>query len=42
MCGTNGRVATDPATGGFGGCENVNFTPAYPFTARVMATLFLD
>jgi outer membrane receptor protein involved in Fe transport len=42
MCGTNARVATDPASGGFGGCENVDFTPAYPFTARVMATVFLD
>jgi TonB family protein len=42
MCGSNGRVAVDAATGGFGGCENVNYTPAYPFTARVMATLFLD
>jgi TonB family protein len=42
LCGTNGRIATDPATGGFGGCEGVDFTPAYPFTARVMATLFLD
>jgi hypothetical protein len=42
FCGKNGRLATDPATGGFGGCEGVNFTPAYPFTARVMATLFID
>ena len=25
-----------------GGCEGINFTPAYPFTARLMATLFLD
>ncbi len=42
LCGTNGRLATDPATGGFGGCEGVNFTPAYPFTARLMATFFID
>lgn len=42
FCGSNGRVATDPATGGFGGCEGVNFTPAYPFTARLMATLYID
>lgn len=42
LCGSNGRVAVDPATGGFGGCEGVSFTPAYPFTARVMATLYLD
>jgi len=42
LCGTNGRLAIDPATGGFGGCEGVSFTPAYPFTARLMATLFID
>ncbi len=42
LCGANGRVAIDPKTGGFGGCEGVNYTPAYPFTARVMATIFLD
>ena len=42
FCGSNGRVAVDPSSGGFGGCEGVNFTPAYPFTARIMATLFLD
>jgi TonB family protein len=42
LCGSNGRVATDPATAGFGGCEGVSFTPAYPLTARLMATLFLD
>ncbi len=49
-CGSNGRVV-DPsgvpvgAAGSvpmFGGCEGINFTPAYPFTARVTATLFLD
>jgi TonB family protein len=41
-CGSNGRMVVDPATGGFGGCEGVDFTPAYPFTARLMATFFLD
>jgi TonB family protein len=48
-CGTNGRIVdangqpiTNPATALFGGCEGVNFTPAYPFTARLMATLYLD
>ncbi len=41
-CGANGRVAADPATGGFGGCEGVNFTPAYPITARIMTTFYLD
>ena len=41
-CGANGRVAADPATGGFGGCEGVNYTPAYPITARVMTTFYLD
>ena len=28
--------------GGFGGCEDVAFTPAYPFTARVTATVYFD
>jgi outer membrane receptor protein involved in Fe transport len=51
MCGTNGRLATapagKPATSALGqplfyGCEGVDFTPAYPLTARVMATVFLD
>ncbi|MFI5309266.1 MAG: hypothetical protein ACHQ53_18060, partial [Polyangiales bacterium] len=45
-CGKNGRLASAPdggsAAGHFYGCEGVNFTPAYPFTARLMATLFLD
>ncbi|MGH7282522.1 MAG: TonB-dependent receptor domain-containing protein, partial [Polyangiaceae bacterium] len=41
-CGPNSRVATDPGTGGFGGCEGVDFTPAYPITARVMTTFYLD
>ncbi len=41
FCGNDGRLVTD-AAGGFAGCEGVSFTPAYPFTARLMATLFLD
>jgi TonB family protein len=52
FCGSNGRVANTPGgyqpshglptTVPFHGCEGVDFTPAYPFTARVMATLFID
>jgi hypothetical protein len=42
LCGSNGRVAVDLASGGFGGCEGIDYTPAYPFTARVLTTLFLD
>lgn len=41
-CGTNARLAPASAGGGFHGCEDVNYTPAYPLTLRVMATLFLD
>jgi outer membrane receptor protein involved in Fe transport len=45
-CGTNARLAPNPATGAgdgrFWGCEDVSYTPAYPLTARVMATIFLD
>ena len=45
-CGSSGRPVGNPATGSadgrFWGCEDVNFTPAYPVTVRVMATLFLD
>ncbi len=45
-CGTNGRAVIRAGAPGslpvFGGCEGVDFTPAYPFTARLMATLFLD
>ena len=28
--------------GRFTGCEDVHFTPQYPLTLRVMATVFLD
>jgi TonB family protein len=45
-CGSKGRLAGNPSTGAvdgrFWGCEDVDFTPAYPITLRVMATLFLD
>jgi TonB family protein len=45
-CGSNGRLAATPdgsaPNGRFYGCEDVHFTPAYPLTARVMATVFLD
>jgi outer membrane receptor protein involved in Fe transport len=49
-CGSNGRLVDTHGVplgragfnGQFGGCEGVNFTPAYPLTARVTATLYLD
>jgi outer membrane receptor protein involved in Fe transport len=45
-CGSKGRLAPNPTTGvsdgHFWGCEDVDFTPAFPLTLRVMATLFLD
>jgi hypothetical protein len=44
-CGKDGRLAPAPPGGpsaGFAGCEDVHFTPAYPFSIRLMATLFLD
>jgi hypothetical protein len=45
-CGSGGRPAPNPSSGvsdgRFWGCEDVDFTPAYPLTLRVMATLFLD
>jgi TonB family protein len=45
-CGKNARLATAPdgapVNGRFFGCEDVSYTPAYPFTARMLATLFLD
>jgi outer membrane receptor protein involved in Fe transport len=45
-CGRVGRLAaapdgSDPAAT-FYGCEEVDYTPAYPLTARIMATIFLD
>jgi TonB family protein len=45
-CGNHARLAIapdgSPANGRFYGCEDVNYTPAYPLTVRLMATLFLD
>ena len=45
-CGKSGRLAAragaSPASNQFDGCEDVSYTPAYPLTARVMATVFLD
>ena len=45
-CGRNARLATapggGPAGGSFFGCEDIDYTPAYPLTLRVMATLYLD
>jgi TonB family protein len=44
-CGKEGRLAPAPAggpSGAFAGCEDIHFTPAYPFSIRLMATLFLD
>jgi hypothetical protein len=29
-------------SGRFYGCEDVDYTPAYPLTIRLMATLYLD
>ena len=40
-CGKSGRLVST-ANGSFAGCENVDYTPAYPLTVRLMATLFLD
>ena len=44
-CGSKGRLAGAPdgsGAGGFNGCEDVHFTPQYPLTLRVMATVYLD
>jgi hypothetical protein len=40
-CGRSARLAEAPA-GRFGGCEDVDYTPAYPLTLRLTATLYLD
>ncbi len=40
-CGSKGRL-TASTDGTFAGCDDVNFTPAYPFTARLTATVSLD
>jgi TonB family protein len=39
-CGANARVVS--SGGRFGGCEGLDFTPAYPFTARLTGTFYLD
>jgi outer membrane receptor for Fe3+-dicitrate len=41
-CGRNARLAAGSTPGAFFGCEDVAYTPAYPVTARVMVTVFLD
>lgn len=41
-CGSSGRLATGPVGGRFYGCEDVHFTPQYPLTLRLMATVYLD
>jgi len=45
-CGANARLAPPPAGipagGRFYGCEDINYTPAYPLTVRLLATLYLD
>jgi TonB family protein len=38
----NGSRQVTQDNGNFGGCEDVNFTPGYPFTLRLMTTLYLD
>jgi len=44
-CGKEGRLAA-PAAGSpsnaFAGCEDVHFTPVYPLSVRLMATVHLD
>ncbi|HEX7500797.1 MAG TPA: TonB-dependent receptor, partial [Polyangia bacterium] len=40
-CGKSSRLVST-SSGGFGGCEDVDYTPAYPLTVRLMATLYLD
>jgi TonB family protein len=39
---SNGSRTVTSATGNFGGCEDINFTPGYPFTLRLMTTLYLN
>jgi outer membrane receptor protein involved in Fe transport len=44
-CGSRGRLASAPggsANGRFYGCEDVDYTPAYPRTVRIVATFFID
>jgi hypothetical protein len=46
FCGSSGRLAPNPsggpANGIFYGCQDVDYTPAYPLTLRLFVTLFLD
>jgi outer membrane receptor protein involved in Fe transport len=39
-CGKRGRVIS--SNGAFAGCEDVDYTPAYPLTVRFLASFFLD
>ncbi|HRG96385.1 MAG TPA: TonB-dependent receptor plug domain-containing protein, partial [Polyangiaceae bacterium] len=40
-CGNGSRVSAAEG-GGFGGCEDIHFTPGYPLTLRLMTTVYLD
>ena len=40
-CGARGRLSAS-MDGSFQGCDDVNYTPAYPLTARLTATVYLD
>ena len=40
-CGPRGRL-TPSNDGTFQGCDDVNYTPAYPLTARLTATVYFD
>ena len=40
-CGSRGRLSAS-SDGSFQGCDDVNYTPAAPFSARVTATVFFD
>jgi TonB family protein len=45
-CGANARLAAapggGPAGGRFFGCQDIDFTPAYPLTIRLLGTVYLD
>ena len=40
-CGARGRL-TGSGDGSFQGCDDVNYTPAYPLSLRLTATIYLD
>ena len=40
-CGSRGRLAMS-MDGSFQGCDDVNYTPAYPLSVRLTATIYLD